>query len=419
MDYFNYKEKDLFAEEVKVSDIASEIKTPFYLYSNNTLARHYKIFDEALDFENKLVCFAVKANSNIAVLKVLADLGAGADVVSQGEIFRAITAGISPEKIVFSGVGKNSEEIEYALNQQILQFNCESIEEIRDIDQISQRLGVKANIAIRINPDVAADTHDKISTGKKGDKFGIDIDNAVSVIKEILTYKHITFKGISVHIGSQIISLEPFRKAFLRVVEFVEQIESQNISTVDNIDFGGGLGAYYGENDTVLPEAYGKMVKEVAGHLKNKKFIFEPGRLIAANSGILVSSVIIVKNTEDKKFAILDVAMNDLLRPALYGAKHEIVPLEKKEGSATIYDFVGPICETSDIFSIDTKFQTLSAGDKVAIRSTGAYGAVMSSEYNSRPLIPEVIVKDNNYGIIKSRPQMVDLIKTEKIPDWI
>lgn len=419
MDYFNYRNQDLYAEDTKILDIVSKIKPPFYLYSSQTLARHYKIFAEALKFSDKLICFAVKANSNLAVLKVLANLGAGADVVSQGEIYKAIKAGIPPEKIVFSGVGKTSEEIEYGLKQNILQFNCESIEEIRNIHLIAGKLGVKANVSIRINPDVNADTHDKISTGKKGDKFGIDIDQAIAVITEVLSYHNINFKGVSVHIGSQITSLEPFKRAFVRVVEFVEQLESRNITNVDNIDFGGGLGVCYGDNETVLPKAYGKMVGEITNSIKNKKFIFEPGRLIAANSGILISSVILLKDTSHKKFAILDVAMNDLLRPALYDAEHQIVAVIKHDKTQQIYDFVGPICETSDVFAQNIHFQTLCAGDIVAIRGTGAYGAVMSSEYNSRPLIPEVMVKGSNYDVVRLRPKLTDLIKNEQIPDWL
>lgn len=422
MDYFNYREQNLYAEQVKVLDIAAKVKTPFYLYSSSTLVRHYKVFDKGLPFADKLICFAVKANSNIAVLKAIANLGAGADVVSQGEIFRAMKAGISPEKIVFSGVGKTEEEITYALKANILQFHCESLEEIKMIDMIARNLAMQANIAIRINPDVAADTHDKISTGKKGDKFGIDIDQVISVIKKTLDYQNINLKGISVHIGSQITSLEPFKRAFAKVVEFVKKLEAENIVILENIDFGGGLAAYYGDHDEVSPAEYGNMLSNVACEIKDKKFIFEPGRLIAANSGILVSSVILVKNTANKKFAILDVAMNDLLRPALYDAAHQIIPVEKNTDinrTYQKYDFVGPICETADVFARDVEFSKLEARDLVAIRSTGAYGAVMSSEYNSRPLIPEVMVKDNNYEIIRSRPKIEELITNEFIPDWL
>jgi diaminopimelate decarboxylase len=418
MDYFNYKKNILYAEKIPVEKIAKEIKTPFYLYSKKTFIRHYNVFDQAINLPNKIIAYAVKANSNIAILNILAKLGCGADVVSQGEIYRAIKAGIDVNKIIFSGVGKTEEELIYALNNNIKQINCESKEEIFLLNEIAKKLNKKAPIALRINPDIDANTHAKISTGSKENKFGINICEANNLIKEVKNLSHINLQAIAVHIGSQITKLEVFKKAFTKVFDFINEINSLGIN-IDHIDLGGGLGVPYGKNKTILPNEYGEMIKQLATqkNLADKTFIFEPGRLIAANSGILVSSVILVKKTSHKNFVILDTAMNDLLRPALYDAIHDLIPVEKNiSQNETNYDFVGPICETSDIFAKDLSFQSLLIGDLIAIRSSGAYGSVLSSEYNSRPLIPEILVDNDIYNIIRSRPNLTDLTRLEKIP---
>ena len=420
MDHFNYRNNQLFAEDVSISDIVSRVKTPFYLYSTATLERHFKMIDEAIILKNKMICFAVKSNTNIAVLRTLANLGAGADVVSQGEIFKSLKAGIVPQKIVFSGIGKTREEISYGLQQGIFQFNVESQEEILMINDIAADLGKIAAIAIRINPNVNANTHDKISTGKKGDKFGIDIEQAIEVIKLAISLKYIKFQGLSIHIGSQITNLDVFKKAFIKLFEFITELRRQNIM-VSTIDLGGGLGAVYDKTDVILPNEYGKLVSDLAGdfNLEQQKFIFEPGRIISANAGVLVSSVILIKQTDHKNFMICDAAMNDLMRPALYDAVHQFVPVIKENVALQKYDIVGPVCETTDVFIKDLEFPTVKVRDIFAIRGTGAYGAVMSSEYNSRPLIPEVMVKDSDYDVIRSRPPLEEMIKKEKLPKWL
>ena len=418
MDYFNYQKHILHAENISIKDIAKQIKTPFYLYSKKTFIRHYNIFDQAISLPNKIIAYAVKANSNIAILNILAKLGCGADVVSQGEIYRAIKAGIDVNKIIFSGVGKTEEELSYALNNNIKQINCESKEEIFILNKVAKKLNKKAPIALRINPDIDANTHAKISTGSKENKFGINICEASDIIKEVKNLSNINLQAIAVHIGSQITKLEVFEKAFNRVFDFINEIKKLGVN-ITHIDLGGGLGVPYGKNKTISPSEYGAMIKNLAieKDLADKTFVFEPGRLIAANSGILVSSVILVKKTSHKNFVILDTAMNDLLRPALYDAIHDLIPIEKNiSQNKNNYDFVGPICETSDIFAKDLPFQDLVIGDLIAIRSAGAYGSVLSSEYNSRPLIPEILVDDKIYNIIRSRPNLSDLIKLENIP---
>ncbi len=414
MDHFNYQQNILHAEQVKISDIAEQIATPFYLYSSATFTRHFKVLSEALELENKLVCFAVKACSNIHILKLLGSLGSGADVVSQGEIYRALEAGIAANKIVFSGVGKSKEEINFALEHDILQFNAESKEELALINECAAVLGKKAQLALRINPDVAAKTHDKISTGKKGDKFGVDLDQAFAVIKYAQTLAHIDFSGVSVHIGSQITELDTFRQAFVKVCEFVKELEEQQI-ILKTIDFGGGLGVPYGAHDTIDPAHYGALISELVNKyaFQDKLIIFEPGRLIAANAGVLVTSIVLIKDVGHKKFAICDAAMNDLLRPALYGSAHEIVTVKEANSSTENYDIVGPVCETSDVFHKDLALPELKAGDLLVLRSAGAYGAVMSSEYNTRPLTPEILVSDTQFKIIRKRPSYQQMLALE------
>jgi len=414
MDHFKYKKGKLYAEDVLVEDIVAEVGTPFYLYSSATLKRHYEVMNKALKLPNKLICFATKANSNISILNLLANQGAGADVVSQGEIYRALTAGVPHDKIVFSGVGKSDDEIAYGLQEEIHQFNAESLEEIREINAIAKATHTVAPLAIRINPNVGAGGNKKISTGKKGDKFGIDIEVAEKAVKLACKSENIDFRGLSVHIGSQILDISAFETAFRRVFEFVIELEGKG-AEISTIDLGGGLGVPYDDDTEVDPAEYGKMITKLVKEYKltKKEFIFEPGRVIAANAGILVGSVIFVKKTKGKDFAILDVAMNDLMRPALYDAKHQIIPLEQQKEQNKKYDFVGPVCETTDVFEKDKKFQELKSNDLIAFRSCGAYGAVMANEYNTRPLIPEVLVEGKKFKIIRRRPSYEEMLYLE------
>jgi diaminopimelate decarboxylase len=417
MDYFNYKKSDLYAEDIAIKDICKKIKTPFYLYSKETFSRHYKVIDKALDVEHKLICFACKANGNINILKILIELGAGIDVVSAGEIYKALKAGCDPQKIVFSGVGKTEEEIIYGLKKNILQFNVESKEEIAIIDKLAKKEKKIAQIALRLNPNISAGGHAKISTGKKGDKFGIDIDEAEEIIKYALKLKNINFQGVSTHIGSQICKLEPFEQAFTRLFTFIKHLEQQKIK-INVIDLGGGLAAPYDEAETLLPDHYGEMIKKIITeyNFQDKKIIIEPGRVIAANAGIIVSKVILIKQTKEKKFIILDMGMNDLMRPALYDAKHQFLCLAKKIfRKEEAYDIVGPVCETSDLFAQNIKLPQIKNGEFMALRSAGAYGAVMSNEYNARPLITEILVDKNKFKIIRRSPSFAEMTRLEDI----
>lgn len=416
MDYFTYRNGNLHAEDVAIDTIAAQVGTPFYVYSRATLQRHASVFTDALASVKPLVCFAVKACSNIAVLRTLGQAGLGADVVSEGELRRALAAGIDPQKIVFSGVGKTPAEMRFALQQKILQFNVESDRELLMLNDIAKEMKVYAPIALRVNPDVDADTHAKISTGKKENKFGIDIEIAPSVFKLAESLPNIMVQGVSVHIGSQLTTLAPFRAAYQRVRELVDTLRGQGIP-LKTIDLGGGLGVPYRGNDAPpLPVEYGAMVGEVfAGY--DAQFIVEPGRLIAGNAGILVSKVLYVKRAE-RTYVIIDAGMNDLMRPALYDALHDIVPVKESNAAKAAADIVGPVCESSDVFARDALVSLPKEGDLVALRTAGAYGASMSNSYNSRPLIPEVLVHGDQFAIIRPRPTYEDMLSAESIPDW-
>jgi len=420
MDHFLYRNGILHAEDVPVTKIANEVGTPFYVYSKATLERHYNVMANAFKEIPTMICYSVKANSNLAVLKTLADLGSGADAVSEGEIRRARAAGIPPEKIVFSGVGKTREEIRYALGINIHQFNAESREELEMINEIADDLGVKASVAIRVNPDVDAGSHDKISTGRKTDKFGIAWGEVVDCYEFCKSLDYINIRGIDCHIGSQLTNLDPFQKAFNKVVDLVGELRELG-HNIETLDLGGGLGIPYQsqENDLPSPEDYAKMIIETIKHL-GCNLILEPGRLIAGNSGVLVTSVTRVKKTEEKTFIIVDSAMNDLARPSMYGSEHEIITVKQEESNVieSNIDIVGPICETSDRFIRNISFPTVSQDDLIAIRSVGAYGAVMSSTYNSRPLIPEIMVNKDQYAVIRSRPDYEDMLGMDIIPEW-
>ena len=421
MDHFLYKDGVLHAEEVALTEIAAAVGTPFYVYSTATLTRHFQLFDEALAGMDHLVCYAMKAASNQAILKTLGDLGAGMDVVSGGEYARAKAAGIPGDRIVFSGVGKTADEIRAALTGGIRQFNVESEPEMQVISRVAVDVGVTAPITIRVNPDVDAKTHAKIATGKSENKFGIPISRARDVYAMAAALPNIEIVGIDVHIGSQLTQLAPFEAAYIKVAEVVEQLRADG-HNIRRLDLGGGLGIpYTRSNETPpLPSEYGAMVKRVLGHL-DCEIEIEPGRLIVGNAGLLLSSVIYVKQGEDREFLILDAAMNDLIRPAMYNAHHDIVPVvEPLPGQEqTKYDIVGPVCESGDTFAKGRDMARMVSDDLVAFRSAGAYGAVMSSEYNSRPLIPEVLVNGNDFAVIRARPTFDEMINRDTIPMWL
>ncbi|MBO6882818.1 MAG: diaminopimelate decarboxylase [Marivita sp.] len=421
MDHFLYRDGELYAEDVPVADIAAAVGTPFYLYSTATLQRHYQLFDDALSGMEHMVCYAMKAASNQAILKTLADLGAGMDVVSGGEYARAKAAGVPGDRIVFSGVGKTRAEIRAALEGGIRQFNVESEPELLVISEIAASLGKTAPITIRVNPDVDAKTHAKISTGKSENKFGIPISKARAVYAEAAALPGIDVIGIDVHIGSQLTDLEPYELAYRKVAELTEQLRADG-HNIRRLDLGGGLGIPYTRSNEAppLPSDYGALIKRTVGYL-GCEIEIEPGRLIAGNAGILVSRVIYVKQGEGRQFLILDGAMNDLIRPAMYDAHHDIVPVVEPEAGVEqqAYDIVGPVCETGDTFAKNRMMPPLQAGDLVAFRSAGAYGAVMASEYNTRPLVPEVLAKGDQFAVIRQRPDFDEIINRDTIPPWL
>ncbi|WP_108860743.1 diaminopimelate decarboxylase [Ruegeria sp. Alg231-54] len=421
MDHFLYSDGALYAEDVPISEIAAAVGTPFYVYSTATLLRHFQLFDDALDGMDHLVCYAMKAASNQAILKTLAQAGAGMDVVSGGEYLRARAAGVPGDKIVFSGVGKTADEIHAALSGGIRQFNVESEPEMEVINAIALELGVVAPITVRVNPDVDAKTHAKIATGKSENKFGIPITRASEVYAHAASLPGLEVIGIDVHIGSQLTELEPFELAYTKVAELTEKLRSEG-HNIRRLDLGGGLGIPYTRaNDAPpLPVEYGALIKKTLGHL-GCEIEIEPGRLIAGNAGLMVSKVIYVKSGEGRDFLILDGAMNDLIRPAMYEAHHDIVAVQEPAPGVEQqpYDIVGPVCESGDTFAKERNMPPLSPGDLVAFRSAGAYGAVMSSEYNTRPLIPEVLVHRDQFAVIRERPSFDEIINRDTIPEWL
>ncbi|AOZ68397.1 diaminopimelate decarboxylase [Rhodobacter xanthinilyticus] len=421
MDHFLYKDGVLHAEDVALPEIAAAVGTPFYVYSAATLTRHFRLFDEALAGTDHLVCFAIKSNSNLAVLKLLGDLGAGMDVVSGGEYRRARAAGVPGERIVFSGVGKTREEIRLVLEGGIRQFNVESEPELLAISEIAAGMGLEAPIALRVNPDVDAKTHAKIATGKSENKFGIPIAKARAVYAQAAALPGIRVVGVDVHIGSQLTDLAPFEAAFEKVRELTLALREDG-HAITRLDLGGGLGIPYERSNTAppLPVEYGALVKRVLGDL-GCEIEIEPGRLISGNAGIMVASVIYLKEGEGRDFLIVDAAMNDLVRPSMYDAWHDIVPvIEPAPGTEpAAFDVVGPVCETGDTFAKGRDLTPLAPGDLVAFRSAGAYGAVMSSEYNSRPLIPEVLVQGDHFAVIRRRPSFEEMLARDSIPEWL
>jgi diaminopimelate decarboxylase len=421
VNHFEYRNGVLHAENVPVPEIAAAVGTPFYLYSTATLERHIRVFQEAFADVDSLVCYAMKANSNQAVLKTLGRVGAGIDVVSEGELRRALAAGIPAGKIMFSGVGKKPREMDYALDADIYCFNVESEPELEILNERALAKGVKARVSFRINPDVDARTHAKISTGKKENKFGISYKRARDIYKHAASLPGIEVTGIDMHIGSQITELQPFDDAFRLLRELVETLRADG-HTIEHVDIGGGLGIPYKlDNDPPPhPDAYSKVVKNQLRGL-DCKIVTEPGRLIVGNAGILVTEVIYVKDGGDKTFVIVDAAMNDLIRPTLYEAWHEISPVTISAANAPRIraDVVGPVCETGDYLALDREMAMPKPGDLLSIGSAGAYGAVQAGMYNSRPLIPEVLVKDNQFHVIRARPTYDEMIGADSLPEWL
>jgi len=421
MRHFDYKNGELYAEDVALRDIAEKVGTPAYVYSTATFERHYNVFADSFSGIDALVAYSVKANSNIAVLATLAKMGAGADVVSGGELARALIAGIPGDKIVFSGVGKTEAEMQAALNANIRVFNVESLPELRLLNKTALSMGKVAPIAFRVNPDVTAGGHDKISTGKKENKFGIAWKHAQSAYAEAASLAGIKIVGVDVHIGSQIDELAPFEAAIEKVGDLIKRLRADG-HNIQSFDIGGGLGIPYGDNSKTPPPPaeYGAMVKRLTAHL-DVAMIFEPGRMIAGNAGILLTKVLYVKEGEDRNFLIIDAAMNDLIRPALYDAYHDMEPViaSGPNFQSETYDVVGPICESGDTFTKSREMPAVKDGELIVLHSAGAYGAAQSSQYNTRPLIPEVLVNGDKYAVIRQRPSVEDILKTESIPDWL
>jgi diaminopimelate decarboxylase len=415
--HFYYDQDKLFCEAVPVQEIAESVGTPFYLYSHATLTRHFFAFNEAFEGIDRLVCFSAKANSSLTILKLLAGLGSGLDIVSGGELFRGLKAGIPANKIVYSGVGKRVDEIDAALIQGILMFNVESLEELALIDQRAAHLGRRAPIAIRVNPDVDPKTHPYISTGLKKNKFGIDTETAFKAYQMASTLKFIDILGVDCHIGSQISDAKPFADALKSVLDLIERLERIGIN-IQYVDMGGGLGITYHEESPPLPGEYAKAIVDNA-KLKQLKLILEPGRVIVGNAGILVAKVLYRKMGRDKEFVITDAGMNDLMRPALYQAFHAIQPVQRKAVRRITADVVGPICESGDFLATDRELPDFQKGDLLAVMSAGAYGYTMSHNYCSRLKIPEVLVKEDRYYVINKRQVYDDLIKGESIPDFL
>lgn len=421
MDHFIYRNGVLHAEDVALPEIAEAVGTPFYVYSSATLERHYRVFQEALSGLDHLICYAMKANSNLAVLKLMAGLGAGMDVVSIGEYRRARAVGVPGEKIVFSGVGKTRDEMAYALTHGIRQFNVESEPELERLNAVALELGKVAPITVRVNPDVDARTHAKIATGKSENKFGIPISKARDVYARAGEMAGIEVIGVDVHIGSQLTELEPYELAFRKVAELTHALRADG-HTIRRLDLGGGLGIPYRRANEAppLPFDYGEVIRNTVGDL-GCEIEIEPGRLISGNAGLLVSQVVYTKAGEGRDFLILDAAMNDLIRPAMYDAWHDIVPVVEPPAGAEQqpYDIVGPVCESGDTFAKQRPLPQLHEGDLVAFRSAGAYGAVMSSEYNSRPMIPEVLVQDDQFAVVRARPSFDEMLNRDTIPEWL
>jgi diaminopimelate decarboxylase len=418
-EFFVRRDGELHAEEVPIRRIADAVGTPFYVYSAAALADRYWAFAEAFAEDRALICFAVKANSNLAVLRLFAGLGAGADVVSEGELRRAFAAGVPPDRIVFSGVGKTATEMTAALDANIHQINVESVPELHRLSAVATKLGRTAPVALRVNPNVDALTHAKIATGKKENKFGIDLNETATAYRLAGSLPGVKPVGLAVHIGSQAGGLGPFREAFSRLAELVRELRASGLA-VSRVDLGGGLGIRYRDEHPPVIAEYAKMARDIFAPL-DLALAIEPGRALAGPAGLLVSRVVYVKNGAGKRFVILDAAMNDLIRPALYDAWHDIVPIrqQRREAPLSSADVVGPVCETGDTFAADRLLPALAEGDLVAFTMAGAYGAVMSSTYNSRLLVPEVMVNGECFAVVRARPSYDAMLALDTIPDWL
>jgi len=417
MHHFHYVDNQMFCEDVPVSEIAEHVGTPLYLYSHATLRHHFLTFGKSFEGVPHLICFSAKSNSNLAVLSLFASLGGGLDIVSGGELFRGLEAGIPPDRIVYSGVGKREDEITYALQSGILMFNIESFQELEFIDRCGARLKKRAPISLRVNPDVDPKTHPYISTGLKKNKFGLGMESAAEVYKSATAFPHVEVIGISCHIGSQVTEVGPFVDALHRIKALIATLESFGIS-ISYLDLGGGLGITYNQELPPHPNEYGKAILEALGE-SPCTLILEPGRVIVGNAGILVTRVLYTKRSESKDFVIVDAAMNDLIRPSLYDAYHAIQPVVKNQTDTVRADIVGPICETGDFLAKDRDIPHVEAGDLLAVMSAGAYSFTMSSNYNSRPRVPEVMVKGDQFHVVRARESYEDLTKGESIPPFL
>jgi len=415
--FFQYRDDVLYCEEIPIGTIADRVDTPFYLYSYKTMERHFRVFDSAFESVPHIVCYSLKANSNLALVRAFQTMGGGADVVSGGELFRALKAGVPPSKIVFSGVGKTPREIEYALENQILMFNVESTQELAAINEQAGQIGVRAPVALRVNPDVDPKTHPHISTGLRENKFGIAYDEALSVFQGARHLSHVEVMGIDCHIGSQLTELEPFVEALKKLRELVRVLESEGIR-IRFMDLGGGLGITYHHEAPPHPSDYAQVIREETKGL-DVTLIFEPGRVIVGNAGILVTKVLYLKKTSEKLFVIVDAGMNDLIRPAFYGAFQVILPVVKRDKKEVVADIVGPICESSDFFAKARTIVEPEPGDLLAVMSAGAYGFSMSSNYNSRGRVCEVLVNGDSSAVIRERETYEDLVRGERIPDFL
>lgn len=420
MHHFAYRNGALHAEDADLHKIAADVGTPFYCYSEATLRRHAQVFQAAFQGLDFLAAYSLKANSNLAVVRVLASEGMGADIVSGGELRRALAAGMPASKIVFSGVGKTREEMALALAEGIYQFNVESAGELTALNDLAVANGVRAPIAFRVNPDVAAGGHEKISTGKAGDKFGVPWRDAQALYAKAAALPGVAIKGVDIHIGSQITDLAPFETAFEKAAGLVRALRADG-HPIERLDLGGGLGISYGGPgaNPPHPDDYSALIRRVASGL-DVRLIFEPGRMIAGNAGVLVAKVLYVKESGGRRFLILDAGMNDLIRPAFYGAFHDLQPLKEPKGGGTIaYDIVGPVCESSDIFAKARPLPEMREGDLVAFMTAGAYGAAQASQYNSRPLAPEVLVNGERYAVVRDRPSFEEMTAGERTPGWL
>lgn len=417
MHFFEYKNQQLHCEGIPIEQIAEKVGTPFYLYSYNTLVRHFTVFDKAFHGIPHLVCYSAKANSNLALLRLFINLGGGVDVVSGGELYRALKGGAGPQKIVFSGVGKRVDEIEYALKMGILMFNVESSQELQVINEVAGRIGKKANIAIRVNPDIDPKTHPYISTGLKQNKFGIDILRAPMAYRLASQLPNLKIVGIDCHIGSQLIEVEPIIEALRKLKQLVGNLRKEGME-IQYLDLGGGLGITYEDEEPPHPMEYASNIfEEIKGF--GCTLILEPGRVIVGNAGILVSKVLYTKENEEKRFVIVDAGMNDLVRPSYYGSYHQILPVKEETREEIVADVVGPVCESSDFLAKGRKMPKVNPGELIAVMSAGAYGFSMSTNYNSRPRVAEVIVRDDQMFVIRRRENYEDLIRGEEIPEFL